>query len=340
MKAAVFSYPPHVDIRDVETPQPARGEVVVEIQAAALCGTDLRIARNGHGTIGDGETRILGHEVVGTIYEVGDEVENLVPGLNVAVAPNFGCGRCRYCAAGNTNHCSENKALGITYDGGFARYMRVPERAVRQGNVFPLPEEADFVTLSFVEALACVVHGFLPLQVGMQDRVLIYGAGPIGLMFMELSFLRGAGEVWLADLSPERLQTAREKGAGIIPVREQPVKEVIPEADVIVVAAPSPQAQKEAIEMASLFARVNYFGGLPPQVKEVPLPSNLIHYKEMVVTGTTRSNNVHFRTALDLMLSGKIDLSYLASHVLPLEDIGTGLSLMEKQESLKVVLKP
>lgn len=339
MRAAVFSYPPHVEVNEVENPRPAKGEVLVKVKAAALCGTDLRIARRGHSAIAQGEKRILGHEVIGEVVELGEGIVDFKEGMLVAVAPNFGCGKCVMCAQGLTHHCPESKALGITFDGGFAEYLLVPENAVRQGNVFPLPEGADPVKLSFVEALACVVHGFLPLRVSFRDKVLIYGAGAIGLMFLELSKLSGAKKVWMVDLSEERLKIAEEHGAvGIL--AEEGVKGKVDNPDVVVVAAPAPRAQMEAIEVASLFGRINFFGGLPPQVKEVPIATNLIHYKELVVTGTTRSNNFYFKIALDLLLDGQLDLSYLVTHVLPLEDIEQGLYLMEKQEALKVVIVP
>ena len=172
--------------------------------------------------------------------------------------------------------------------------MVVPQKAVSQGNVFPLLGETDLVSIAFVEALACVVHGFLPLGVGFRDRVLIYGAGPIGLMFLELAQLQGAKEVWMADLSKDRLKVAQERGAKTIVVGKEKVKERIKEAEVVVVAAPSPDAQKEALEIAGIYGRINFFGGLPPQVKEVALPSNLIHYKELVVTGTTNLTTFTF----------------------------------------------
>ncbi len=340
MKAAVFSYPPGIKVIEVPEPQPREGEVLIRVKAVALCGTDLRIARRGHADISEGEKRILGHEVVGVIEEVGKGVDDLAPGMKVAIAPNYGCGKCYYCIQGLTHHCPEGKALGITENGGFTEFMVVPQKAVSQGNVFPLPGETDLVSIAFVEALACVVHGFLPLGVGFRDRVLIYGAGPIGLMFLELAQLQGAKEVWMADLSEDRLKVAQERGAKTIVVGKEKVKERIKEAEVVVVAAPSPDAQKEALEIAGIYGRINFFGGLPPQVKEVALPSNLIHYKELVVTGTTKSNNFHFRSALDLLLQEQLDLSYLVSHVLPLERIEEGLSLMERQQSLKVVIVP
>jgi L-iditol 2-dehydrogenase len=159
-------------------------------------------------------------------------------------------------------------------------------------------------------------------------------------MFLELAQLQGAKEVWMADLSEDRLKVAQERGAKTIVVGKEKVKERIKEAEVVVVAAPSSDAQKEALEIAGIYGRINFFGGLPPQVKEVALPSNLIHYKELVVTGTTKSNNFHFRSALDLLLQEQLDLSYLVSHVLPLERIEEGLSLMERQQSLKVVIVP
>ncbi len=340
MRAAVFSYPPHIEIREKPVPVPGEGEVVIEVKAAALCGTDLRIARRGHGSIKQDEERILGHEVVGIIVAKGKGVEGLPEGSKVAVAPNYGCGQCRYCIQGLTHHCPETRAIGVTVDGGFAEFMLVPKRVVTQGNVVVLPPEVHFIDVAFVEALACVVHGFLPLKVDFQDRVLIYGAGPIGLMFWELARHFGAKEVWIADLSPERLQVAQSRGANTILVEKESVKEKLGSADVVIVAAPSPSAQREALEIAETYGRINFFGGLPPQVKDVPLPSNLIHYKELLVTGTTRSNNFHFRYALELLLTRRIDLSYLVSHTLPLEKIEEGLQLMESQKSLKVVLTP
>jgi len=340
MKAAVFSYPPHVSVEEVRRPQVDRGEVLVKVRAASLCGTDLRIARRGHGTIPQNERRILGHEVVGEVAEVGEGVEGLGEGMLVLVAPNYGCGKCRFCIRGATHHCPFGKALGITQDGGFAEYMLVPEEAIRQGNIFPLPPDADPVQFSFVEALACVVHGFLPLSVNFQDTVLIYGAGPIGLMFLELCRLCGVKEIWVADLSPSRLEMAEKKGAKTIVVGERRAKDIVQGVDVVIVAAPAPEAQKEALEVANVFGRVNFFGGLPPTVPEVPLPTNLIHYKELLVTGTTRSNNFHVRVALDLLLQKSIDLSYLVSYVLPLEEIEEGLKLMEGKDALKVVLVP
>lgn len=340
MKAAVFSYPPHLCIEDVPEPRVGRGDILIRVRAASLCGTDLRIARRGHGAIPQDEKRILGHEVVGEIVAVGKDVEGLKEGMLVLVAPNYGCGRCRFCIEGATHHCPSGRALGITQDGGFAEYMRVPEEAVRQGNVFPLPPDADPVQFSFVEALACVVHGFLPLSVTFRDVVLIYGAGPIGLMFLELCRLHGAREVWMADLSPLRLEVAERKGAKTIVVGKRRVKDILQGVDVIIVAAPALEAQKEALEVAGIFGRVNFFGGLPPGVSEAPIATNLIHYKELLVTGTTRSNNFHVRLALDLLERRQIDLSYLVSHILPLGAIEEGLKLMEGKDALKVVLVP
>lgn len=340
MKAAVFSYPPHVEIREKEVPSPGDGEVVVQVKAGALCGTDLRIARRGHGSIREGEERILGHEIVGIVARKGKNVEGLEEGMPVAVAPNYGCGKCAYCVRGLVHHCPETKAIGVTVDGGFAEFVLIPRKAVAQGNVVVLPDTTDLVSISFVEALACVVHGFLPLNVGFQDRVLIYGAGPIGLMFWELCRHAGAKDVWIVDLSATRLKVAEERGARTLLAGKVSVKEAIGLVDVVIVAAPSPEAQKEALEIAGTYGRINFFGGLPPQIKEVPLPSNLIHYKELLVTGTTKSNNFHFRYALDLLTSGALNLTYLVTHVLPLEEINQGLQLMESQQSLKVVLVP
>ncbi|MCX7730565.1 MAG: zinc-binding dehydrogenase [Candidatus Caldatribacterium sp.] len=185
-----------------------------------------------------------------------------------------------------------------------------------------------------------MVHGFLPLSVTFRDVVLIYGAGPIGLMFLELARLSGAKEIWVADISPSRLERAAARGARTITVGEKKVRDVLQDVDVVVVAAPAPDAQREALEVAGVFGRINFFGGLPPSIPEVPLATNLIHYKELLVTGTTRSNNSHVRLALNLLVEKQLNLSYLVSHTLPLEAIEDGLRLMEGKDALKVVLIP
>src|SRR5512135_2972857 len=138
MLAAVYHGPNDLRVEDVPVPEIGAGELLVKVISASICGTDLRILHGGHPMFPPGTIRIPGHELVGTISEVGAEVQDYTPGQRVFCAPNTGCGHCRQCITGNNNLCANYDALGVTRDGGFAEYVRIPAASVRQGNVIPI----------------------------------------------------------------------------------------------------------------------------------------------------------------------------------------------------------
>jgi L-iditol 2-dehydrogenase len=147
---------------------------------AGICGTDLRIVRGDHRRFPIGTVRIPGHEIVGTVEEVGTEVNGYTAGQVVFIAPNIGCGHCRECVSGNTNLCVSFEAIGITLDGGFAEYLRVPATAVLQGNVMPLNTGIDPAAAAMIEPFACVLRGQDAVRLLPGEMVLVMGAGPIG----------------------------------------------------------------------------------------------------------------------------------------------------------------
>ena len=140
MLAAVYHGPGDLRVETVPTPVVGPGEILLRVKSASICGTDLRIFHGDHRKYPPGTVRIPGHEVVGTVAELGAEVTGFVRGQRVFIAPNIGCGHCRQCISGNNNLCANFEAIGITLDGGFAEYLRVPAQAITQGNVFAIAD--------------------------------------------------------------------------------------------------------------------------------------------------------------------------------------------------------
>ena len=208
------------DLRQEEIPTPhaGPGEILLRVKATALCGTDVRMYLNGAAGIDQDHPRVIGHEISGVIEEMGEGVQGYELGQRVCVAPNFGCGVCDSCVSGNTHLCGSYQALGINLDGGLAEYVLVPARAVSQGNVAAMADHVSFEEASIVEPLSCVYNGQEQVGIRPGDKVLVIGAGPIGVMHALLANMQGAGLVMMNDLSPDRLRTCREIDPSIVTV--------------------------------------------------------------------------------------------------------------------------
>jgi L-iditol 2-dehydrogenase len=176
MKAAVFHGPGDLRIADVPRPQISPAEILVQVGACALCGSDLRTYRHGARNID--KPVVLGHELSGTIVEIGAGVTGYRTGERVAVAPAIPCGECIYCRRGAQTMCERLRSIGYEFDGGLAEFMTVPASAVRAGCVNTVPDALSFSEAALAEPLACVINGQELLAVGKGDTVVIIGAGP------------------------------------------------------------------------------------------------------------------------------------------------------------------
>jgi L-iditol 2-dehydrogenase len=243
--------------------------------------------------------------------------------------------------------CDHLRSLGYEFDGGFAEFMRVPYAAIRAGCVNTLPDNLSFEEATLAEPLACAINGQELLNVGMGDTVVVIGGGPLGCMHAELAKLRGARKVVMAEIQKQRLELAEQFNidAFINGVEEDVRKRVFDEtegfgASVVIVAAPSAQAQAQALTLAAKQGRISFFGGLPKQHPTVTLDANLLHYRELSIAGAYGSKPRHNRLALDLLAAGKLRASSLISMVVPLEGIKEGIEAIEKGRVLKVVVRP
>ena len=345
MQAAVYYGPEDLRVEGRPIPQINSREALIKVISTGICGTDLRIYHGNHRLYPTGTVRIPGHEVVGVIQKVGSEVSSLNLGQKVFFAPNMGCGHCRHCISGNNNLCANYQAPGVTYDGSFAEYMRVPEAGMLQGNLISLDEDTDPAAAALIEPFACVLRGQDVLNIRPGETVLVIGAGPIGIMHVLLARLRGAGKVFVSELIAERAKQAEAFGAAqVINPSESDIEAFMMDAtkgegaDVIVVAAPSRNAQEQALELASLRGRINFFGGLPKNQPIIDFNSNLVHYKELVVTGTTACSTDDCQRAAQIVKSGQIDLSRLVGARYPLQDAVPAFLAAEAGRSLKVIL--
>lgn len=320
MKAAVFYGIGDLRVEEIETPRITEEEILIRVRSCAVCGTDLRIFNYGHFKIPEGARRILGHEVAGEIVETGTRVRGYRTGMRVALPPNVGCGTCPMCLQGFNNLCPDYEAFGISMDGGFAEYMKVPVSAIRAGNVISFPDHVSFEEATLAEPLSCCYNSYKALKTEPTDTVLIVGAGPVGALHLLMNRLAGAGRIIVADISVERLERMKAFGADtLIDSSQCDLVETIKQetggrgADVIITACSVPQLQNQALIMAAAHGRINFFGGLPKGREEVTLNTNLIHYKELVALGTTGSSILHFTKALNIIAAGNIDVKPLIS---------------------------
>jgi len=329
-----------IRIEEVPTPTINKDEMLLRVKAASICGTDLRMYKNGLDGIDENNPRILCHEFSGTIEEIGTRIEGYHIGQRVAVAPNIGCGICDLCVSGKSQHCSKLVALGIHLDGGFAEYVKIPADAIRLGNVTPIADNVSYEAAAQNEAFSCAYCAFERYNVTPGETVVIIGAGAIGLMHALLAKMAGAAKIIMSDLSEERLNEIKAIEPSIITVKDNLQACVTKEtnsagADVVITACSAAAAQQMAFDLAGLDGRVNFFGGLPKGKSAVALDTNIIHYKQLSVTGTTRSSHDHYRKTLHFIAAGLVDVDQLVTHRFSLKDIESAFGNASKTIGLR-----
>lgn len=331
-------------VSDIPVPKVGAHDVLVRVRAASICGTDLRIMKHGHFRIPAGTARVLGHEVAGEIVEVGSGVVEWAVGTRVSVTPNVGCGTCAMCRRGLNQLCPTYQAFGITLDGGFQEYMLVPGWAIAQGNLFALPEGADFETAAIMEPASCCLHGQRKISVGPEDSVLIIGAGPIGCFHTLLAKRQGAKQVIVANRRQRRLDIAGSFGADVlVNVTENDLPEAVMRAtegagvDVVITCVSDPEVISAATGMLSRLGRINVFSGLGDGARP-EIDVNSLHYREQVMTGTTGSSVTDYGDVLKILATGEVDLSPIISGRFAVDDIAAAMEHAASGTGMKPVI--
>lgn len=343
MRAAVYTGIEQIVLQAVPDPRIGPGDVLLKVDAATICGTDLKIYLHGKSNVRP--PQILGHEFAGTIAEVGRDVSGYAPGDRIAVDPVVACGTCRYCLRGKPALCPYLTVIAYDYPGAFAPYIALPRVAVLGGALYRIPDKLSATTAAIMEPLACAVNAHERMATGIGDTVLVTGAGPLGVMHACLARARGASRVLLADVLPNRLALA--EGFGFDELLDASAGDFIGRvkaqtdgegADVVVVANSSAAAQAQALPLAAKAGRICFFGGLPQASPTVQIDSNVLHYREQTLFGAFGASRLHNAIALDLLACDAIPGDRIVTHTMPLDAIVDGLALVRRGEALKVAI--
>ncbi len=348
MNALVLHAVGDARLEQIPKPEPTPGEVLVRVGFCGVCGSDIpRTFVKGTYHF----PTVCGHEFAGTVEACGAEIEDYKPGDRVVVFPLLWCGKCDSCELGNYVQCSDYDYYGSRRDGAFAEYVAVPPQ-----NLVPVPDGVSMEAASMAEPAAVALHAVKRAGGNLVgESVVIFGAGPIGLMAAQWARMMGAKQVIIFDLIPEKLAMANKLGFDLaFNARDgDPVEKVNSltggkGAEVCIEAAGVPITLTQAIAAARVNGRVVNMGN--PSA-DVTLPAALISQvmrRELTIFGTWNSafsaagNNDDWRAVLDAVAAGAIDLDSLVSHRTPLADSMESLIMMRDQSEFfaKVLIQP
>jgi len=346
MQAAVYHGKEDIRVENVADLSLEEGEVLVQVEACSVCGTDLRTYRHGDKKIEP--PRTLGHEFCGRVVESRAPDANVKEGDRVVMYIVILHQRDRYTEMGRENLAGGRTTMSYHHDGAFAPLVKIPAIAVAQGNLFKVESDISSEVMSLAEPLGCCMNAHSRLGVGLQDTVAVIGAGPIGMMHAALARLQGAQKVFVLDVNPERLEIASKFDLdGTIQVQKdgshhETIRELTDGhgPSVVVVAVSAAAAQNDALEMAAKAGRINFFAGLPKSNPVAPLNINHVHYKELEISGSYSEKKRDFQASFALLHSGRFPADKIITHHLPLERLLEAFPLMESGEALKVCIQP
>lgn len=345
MRAVVLSGPNQFAPAEIAKPEIGSDEILLEMKAAAICGTDMRIL-TGKKTKGVRYPSVIGHEFCGVIAEVGADVKGYEVGEKVAVANVIPCQHCSSCLRGRTNACLDRKAIGYEFDGGFEEYIRIPAICIENGNIVKLPDHVSFQAGALIEPLACCIRGLKNAGTGFNDDVLIVGAGPIGLFHLQLAKIAGARKVIVSEPNESRRKVATELGADLVvdPTKENLAEIVNRETngqgmDVIVMAIGVPALVNSTLKLCKRGGTVNLFAGFAG-TGESTVEVNTIHYNEINVNGSTAYKLEDYMAAAEMVKSGKIDADKIVTHRFKIDEFQQAYEVCVAGTGLKVIIEP
>ena len=345
MKAVRYYAPQDVRVEDVPVPEMEKGGLLVKVDACAVCGSDLKTFNVGNPRMQPPIT--MGHEFTGIIQKVSDGVTGFSTGEHMVMATSISCGKCLYCQNGWSNLCIQLEPMGFFYNGGMAEYVAISAKAVRNGHVVKVPQNLKPDYAALAEPLSCAVNSVKRSNVKKDDFVLVMGAGPMAILNALAAKEFGASKVFMTELNPSRLEQAAQFNIDrlINPATEE-LEKIIKEesngygADVVIVAVPSAQPQEQALKLVRKRGTVCLFASLPAGKSNLTLDSRLVHYNELIVTGSSDSTAEDVQQAVAILSNPGFPAEKIASHLMGLDEIHEAFKLMASGEALRVVLKP
>lgn len=345
MLAVLVDKPHSYALKELDQPKPGAGEVLVRVKACSFCGSDIHLIEGKFpGVV---YPLVPGHEWTGEVAEVGEGVDEFRPGDRVATESHAGCGRCANCVRGFYTICENygrrplHRQIGMTVNGGFARYCVVPVRLLHR-----LPEGMSFTTGTLMTTAGTAIVGLERCGVETGDRVLIFGAGAIGLLTMQFARYLGAGEVCIVDTVASRLEVARGLGAEVtVQAGKESLDEVLDARgwkrgpDLVVEAAGVAALQAESIARVRRGGRVLLLGITSGETP--PAPLNRVPLDQITIYGVRGEGDYSVQRAVRAYASGRIDSGAINTHVFTLEQFADAFEVFrgKKDNAIKVVLE-
>lgn len=337
MKASRFLGNKTFAVTDLPTPHAGPGELVLRNQVCGVCGTDVHIYHGEPGSADVNPPVVLGHEYSGEVVEVGEGVTGFAVGDHVTVDPNIYCGHCAYCQNGKKQLCPSMEAIGVTRDGGFAQYSRIPA-----SQAFKLEPTVPWEAAAMAEPLACCLHGIDLAGIQVGDKVCVVGGGAIGLLMVQLAKLSGASQIVLSEPNEKRRQVGLQLGANAAldptrPDSQEAFAQVLGGANVVIECVGNVPAVKSAFQFAGKGATVLLFS-VPKVDATFDLPLFDVYKKELTIKGSFVNPDTHAR-AVALINSGKVDFGPIITHRFTLDQLPEAIAMQMSDASIKVVVE-
>ncbi|MFQ6006615.1 MAG: zinc-binding dehydrogenase [Woeseia sp.] len=319
----------------MSTPSPADNETLVRVTYSGICGTDLKIYQ---GSIRVDYPRIMGHEMIGEVVQVGD-AEGIAVGSRVIIDPVVYCGQCRHCRTGQEHLCPTGFLLGRDRNGGFAEYMLAPSDAI-----FPLPDNIGGETAPLIQVMTTCLHAQRRVDVFPGESAVVVGLGVAGQLHVQLAKARGAYPVIGITRSAERRALAENLGADLtLAPGEDAINQVLDMtggrgADLVIESVGAVSVLADAIKMARIGGRLLLFGIYT--ATEAALPFYQLYFKELSIINARAARREDYPACIDLVGSGAVQLDPLVSHILPLDALERAVTMLDERDDrrMKVIL--
>lgn len=337
MKAAVYFGRHDLRVTEVDQGPVGDNQVRVNVKYCGVCGTDIHIYEGDGGALEVSPPLVIGHEFSGIVTEVGRNVKSVKAGDRVSVDPNDMCGECYFCRNAQAHFCTNGIGIGTTYPGGFAEYV-----TVREKQVFRIPDNLSFETAALVETVSCCLHGIDLCGIKAGTAVFIIGAGPIGLLMLQLARMAGAGKIMVSEVVPEKRALALKYGADVVidPSTED-VGAVLSAnctcVGCVIECAGTTRTIEQAIEHAGKGATVMMFGLVAPEA-EVAVKPHEVFRKELKITSSF-INPYTFDRAIEVLALGKVKVDEIITDILPLDEINKAFEDVSYRRRGKVLIK-